>query len=124
MDLPYIYIYIYISITLKFTCFCSCFRADKITKLEDCYNLKGIYIKGIYKQKEHPDPDPDINDAKLKYWSLIYFKIKIPYGLNIRWTNLFYLKSNIYFCLLYKIYGLMFIVYLLSVLYCFLGGYD
>lgn len=41
-----------ISITLKLTCFCSCFRADKITKLEDCYNLKGIY-----KQKEHPDAD-------------------------------------------------------------------
>lgn len=72
-------LYIYISVTLKFTCFCSCFRADKITKLEDCYNLKGIY-----KQKEHPDPDPDISDAKLKYCSLIYFKIKIPYGLNIR----------------------------------------
>lgn len=42
---------------------------------QDCYNLKVI-------QKQKEDPDPNINDTKLKTHQLI-LKLKIPDGLNI-----------------------------------------
>lgn len=52
---------------------------QKITKIEDCYSLKGIQ-----KQEEHPDPY--INATKLKNIEIalqLVLKSKIPNGLNI-----------------------------------------